>query len=88
MRLGASGGGEALEDVLEGDAEASFQAEGEDLNGDAALYGHSHAGADASVDGVGQGRPLLLRFEGGEWKQSPARGRGSGLLLAKCGRPG
>ena len=35
MRVGAGGGGEVLEDVLEGDAEASFQAEGEDLDGDA-----------------------------------------------------
>ena len=51
--MGAGGGGEVLEDVLEGDAEASFQAEGEDLDGDAALDGHSHAGADAAVDGVG-----------------------------------
>ena len=33
--MGAGGGGEVLEDVLEGDAEASFQAEGEDLDGDA-----------------------------------------------------
>ena len=29
------------------------KAEGEDLDGDAALDGHSHAGADAAVDGVG-----------------------------------
>ena len=37
MRVGAGGGGEVLEDVLEGDAEASFQAEGEDLDGDEPL---------------------------------------------------
>jgi hypothetical protein len=41
--LGAGGGWEVLEDVLEGegDAEALFQAEGEDLDGDATLDGHS-----------------------------------------------
>ena len=54
-----------LEDVPEGDAEASLQAEGEDFDSDTALDGHSHAGADASVDGAGQGCALLLSFEGG-----------------------
>ena len=65
MCLGAGGGGEALEDVLEGGAKAAFQVEGEDLDGDAALDGYGHAGADAAVDGVGQGRAVLLRLEGG-----------------------
>ena len=43
MRLGAGGGGEALEDVLEGEAEASFEAKDEDLDGVASLYGDGHA---------------------------------------------
>ena len=64
VRAGA-GGGEVLEDVLEGDSEAVLQAKGEDLDGDAALDSYSHAGADASVDGLGQCLTLLLRFEGG-----------------------
>ena len=63
--MGAGDGGEVLEDVLERDSEASFQAKGEDLDGDAALDSHSHAGADASVDGLGQSLALLSRFEGG-----------------------
>ena len=50
MRVGAGGDGEVLEDVLEGCAEAALQTEGEDLDGDAALDGHSHAGADAAVE--------------------------------------
>ena len=36
----------------------------QELDGDAALHGSSHTGADAAVDGVGQGLTLLLRAVG------------------------
>ena len=49
----------------EGDSEALLQAKGEDLDSNAALDSYSHAGADASVDVLGQSITLLLRFEGG-----------------------